>query len=30
VDRGAIEREEYSVLTENAEELVAAVESARE
>jgi 2-dehydro-3-deoxyphosphogluconate aldolase/(4S)-4-hydroxy-2-oxoglutarate aldolase len=30
VDRGAIEREEYAVLTENAEELVAAVESARE
>jgi 2-dehydro-3-deoxyphosphogluconate aldolase/(4S)-4-hydroxy-2-oxoglutarate aldolase len=30
VDRGAIEREEYSVLAENAEELVAAVESARE
>jgi 2-dehydro-3-deoxyphosphogluconate aldolase/(4S)-4-hydroxy-2-oxoglutarate aldolase len=29
VDRAAIEREDYAVLTENAEELVAAVESAR-
>ena len=30
VDKGAIEREEYSVLTENAEALVSAVESVRQ